>query len=144
MLTQLDLLNLASMLKCQPATMVSVSLLKGWGLFLNLSQSLNDWRNFKNVKMFIFFLFEKFSWKKTEKSKQSLRNLSLSLSPMVCVIKLFSREYWRGKFHFTVDLLFDWFGISCLTTDNFCFYLQNRLIRTSQNRRSMVQWYVPL
>ncbi len=26
----------------------------------------------------------------------------------------------------TVDLLFDWFGISCTTTDNFCFYLQNR------------------
>ncbi len=29
-------------------------------------------------------------------------------------------------------LLFDWFGISCMTTDNFCFYLQNRLIQTSQ------------
>ncbi len=27
---------------------------------------------------------------------------------------------------------FDWFGISCITTDNFCFYLQNRLIQTSQ------------
>ena len=38
----------------------------------------------------------------------------------------------RGKYHCTVDLLFDWFGISCLTTDNFCFYLQNRLIQTSQ------------
>jgi hypothetical protein len=31
-----------------------------------------------------------------------------------------------------VDLLFDWFGISCMTTDNFCFYLQNRLIQTGQ------------
>ncbi len=31
-----------------------------------------------------------------------------------------------------VDLLFDWFGISCITTDNICFYLQNRLIKTSQ------------
>ncbi len=31
-----------------------------------------------------------------------------------------------------VDLLIDWFGISCMTTDNFCFYLQNRLIQTSQ------------
>jgi hypothetical protein len=30
------------------------------------------------------------------------------------------------------DLLFDWFGISSMTTDNFCFYLQNRLIKTSQ------------
>ncbi len=37
-----------------------------------------------------------------------------------------SREYY------TVDLLFDWFGISCMTTDNFYFYLQNRLIQTSQ------------
>ncbi len=26
----------------------------------------------------------------------------------------------------------DWFGISCMTTDNCCFYLQNRLIQTSQ------------
>jgi hypothetical protein len=38
----------------------------------------------------------------------------------------------RGKYHCTVDLLFDWFGINSMTTDNFCFYLQNRLIQTSQ------------
>ncbi len=31
-----------------------------------------------------------------------------------------------------VDLLFDWFGIICMTTDNFYFYLQNRLIQTGQ------------
>ena len=31
-----------------------------------------------------------------------------------------------------VDLQFDWFGINCMTTDNFCFYLQNRLIQTGQ------------
>jgi hypothetical protein len=37
-----------------------------------------------------------------------------------------------GKYHCTIGLLFDWFGISCMTTDNFCFYLQNRLIKTSQ------------
>ncbi len=36
------------------------------------------------------------------------------------------------------DLLFDWFGISCMTTDNFSFYLQNRLIPTSQTGG---QWY---
>jgi len=35
-------------------------------------------------------------------------------------------------YHCTVDLLFDWFGISCMTTDNFCFHLQNRLLQTSQ------------
>ncbi len=32
----------------------------------------------------------------------------------------------------TIDLLFDRFGISCMTTDNFCFYLLNSLIQTSQ------------
>jgi hypothetical protein len=34
-----------------------------------------------------------------------------------------------GEFHCTVDLLFDWFGISCMI---FVFYLQNRLIQTGQ------------
>jgi hypothetical protein len=33
------------------------------------------------------------------------------------------KEYLRGKYHCTVDLLFNWFGISCVTTDNFCFHL---------------------
>jgi hypothetical protein len=33
---------------------------------------------------------------------------------------------------------FDWFGFSCMTTDNFCFYLQNRLVQTSQTGG---QWY---
>ncbi len=27
----------------------------------------------------------------------------------------------KGKYHCTIDILFDWFGISCMTTDNFCF-----------------------
>jgi hypothetical protein len=34
--------------------------------------------------------------------------------------------------------MFEWFGISCMTTDNFCFYVQNRLIQTSQTGG---QWY---
>ncbi len=38
----------------------------------------------------------------------------------------------KGKYHWTIDLLFDWFGTSCMTNDNFCFYLQNRQIQTSQ------------
>ncbi len=42
------------------------------------------------------------------------------------------REYQRGKYHCTVDLLFYWFGISCMTTDIFCFNLQNKLIETSE------------
>jgi hypothetical protein len=44
----------------------------------------------------------------------------------------------KGEYHCTVDLLFDRFGISCMTTDIFCFYLQNRLIQTSQTGG---QWY---
>ncbi len=43
-----------------------------------------------------------------------------------------SREYKREKNHSTIDLQFDWFGISCKTTDDFCFHFQNRLIQTSQ------------
>jgi hypothetical protein len=43
--------------------------------------------------------------------------------------------FYSGKTNrCTVNLLFDWFGISCMTTDNFCFYLQNRLIQTSETR----------
>ncbi len=44
----------------------------------------------------------------------------------------------QGILNCTIDLLFDQFGISCMTTDNFCFYLQNRLIQTSQTGG---QWY---
>ena len=40
--------------------------------------------------------------------------------------------------HCTIDLLFDWFEISCMPTDNLCFYLQKRLIQTSQTGG---QWY---
>jgi hypothetical protein len=34
---------------------------------------------------------------------------------------ILAREYLRGKYCCTVDLLFDWFGISCMTTNNFVF-----------------------
>jgi hypothetical protein len=44
----------------------------------------------------------------------------------------------KGKYHCTVGLRFDWFGMSYMTSDNFCFYLQNRLIQTSQTGG---QWY---
>ncbi len=44
----------------------------------------------------------------------------------------------RGKYHSNVDLLFDRFGISCITSDHFCFYLQNRIIQTGQTGG---QWY---
>ncbi len=44
----------------------------------------------------------------------------------------------NGGNHCTVDLLFDQFRVSCMTTHNFCFYLQNRLVQTSQTGG---QWY---
>ncbi len=43
-----------------------------------------------------------------------------------------------GQYHCSIDLLFDWFGISCMTTEIFCFCLQNRPIQTSQTGG---QWY---
>jgi hypothetical protein len=54
------------------------------------------------------------------------------------IIVVYTREIWRGKYHCTIDLLFDWFWINCMTTENFCFYLQNRLIKTSPTGS---QWY---
>ena len=41
-------------------------------------------------------------------------------------------KFKQVKFTVPLTSLFDWFGISCMTTDNFCFYLQNSLIQTSQ------------
>jgi Thioredoxin len=41
------------------------------------------------------------------------------------------REYLRGKYHCTIDLLLDWFVIRSITTHNFYFYFQNRLITTN-------------
>ncbi len=60
---------------------------------------------------------------KTDNDESTLANIS--------TIR-WAREYWRGKHHCTIDLLCDWFGISCITTDSFCFYMLNRLIQTSK------------
>jgi hypothetical protein len=48
------------------------------------------------------------------------------------------------KYHCTVDLLFDWFGISCMTSDDFCFYLQNRFILTGQTEGQLQSETSPL
>ncbi len=58
---------------------------------------------------------------------------ALSFEALAC-----TREYKRGKCHLYRWPPVDWFGISCMTTDNFCFYLQNRLIQTSLTGG---QWY---
>ncbi len=73
---------------------------------------------------YFHFLFVNASW---------IRTLDLRLTSRV-----FYQGILKGKYHCTVDLLFDWFRISCMATDNFCFYLQNRLIQTSQTGG---QWY---
>ncbi len=62
------------------------------------------------------------------KIRQFFSNLLVTLLP----VDSHSREYWRGKYHCTIDLLFDWFGMNYMITDNFWFYLQNRLFQTSQ------------
>jgi hypothetical protein len=48
-----------------------------------------------------------------------------------------------GKYHCTVNLLFYWFGISCMETDHFCFYSQNRLIQSSQTGGQQYSNYSP-
>jgi hypothetical protein len=50
-----------------------------------------------------------------------------------------SQGILRGEYHCTVDLLFDWFGISCMTTDNFCFLFAKQTNPNQSNRMSMVQ-----
>ena len=52
-------------------------------------------------------------------------------------IKVLISGNTKGGSITNVDLLFDWFGISCMINDN-CFYLLNRLIQTSQTGG---QWY---
>jgi hypothetical protein len=44
-----------------------------------------------------------------------------------------NRGILKGEEHCTIDLLLDWFGISCMTTDNFCFYLQNKPVKQEVN-----------
>jgi hypothetical protein len=70
----------------------------------------------------------------------SSSSLTLWQSKLACstLARASARNTKGGSIHCTVDLLFDWFGISRMSTDNFCFYLQNRLIQTCQTGG---QWY---
>jgi hypothetical protein len=49
-----------------------------------------------------------------------------------------SREYLRGKYHCTIDLLFDWFGLTCFANKNKNCHLSYSCFETSQTG---VQWY---
>ncbi len=43
-----------------------------------------------------------------------------------------SREYWRGKYHCTIDLLFDWFGLVSFVNKNKNCQLLYSWFQTSQ------------
>jgi hypothetical protein len=49
---------------------------------------------------------------------------------------VYTREYLRGKYHCTIDLLFDWFGIVCFAKK---LSVVIQLIPNQSNRRSAVQ-----
>ncbi len=85
------------------------------------------WGHYAEYHIFIFLFWVSLCWVSYAESRGAQKNFVGS-----------TREFLRGKYHYTVDLLFDWFGISCTTTDNFCFYLQNSLTQTSQTGG---QWY---
>ncbi len=62
-----------------------------------------------------------------------VENINIAVTSITTLFGMGStKEYQRGKYPCTVNLLFDWFGISCLTTDNFSFYLKNGLIQTGK------------
>ena len=48
------------------------------------------------------------------------------------IITRFRQGILKPEVLLYVDLLFDWFGISCMITDNFCFYFKKRLIQTNK------------
>jgi len=50
-----------------------------------------------------------------------------------------TREYLKGKYHCTIDLLFDWFGLVHFANKNKNLLVVIQLITNQSNRRSMVQ-----
>jgi hypothetical protein len=48
------------------------------------------------------------------------------------------RNTKEGKYHWTTDLLLDWFGISCMTM-TFLFLFAKQTNPNQSNRRSTVQ-----
>jgi hypothetical protein len=49
-----------------------------------------------------------------------------------------------GKYHCTIDLLFDWFGLGCFANKNKKLSVVILLIPNQSIRRSTVQRYFPL
>ncbi len=63
---------------------------------------------------------------------------SFGLADNACKILSQTREYYRGKYHRTLDLLFDWFGLVCFVNKNINYELSYSLLQTSQTGG---QWY---
>ncbi len=88
------------------------------------------------------FYWPNHSWE-TQLSKQEAKE-AIGGSFAAFVVKILPNgnttiSFNQGILKGEVSLyLFDWFEISCMKTDNFCFYLQNSLIQTSQTGG---QWY---
>ncbi len=66
-----------------------------------------------------------------------INKLTIETFKLLIIICL-SREYYRGKYHCTIDLLFDWFGLVCFTNENINCQLSYSWFQTSQTGG---QWY---
>jgi hypothetical protein len=71
-------------------------------------------------------------------TSQNWRHLMNNLAVFGACVGSSDRNYSLPSQGILKGDLYDWFGISCVTNDNFCFYLQDRLIQTSQTGG---QWY---
>jgi hypothetical protein len=58
--------------------------------------------------------------------------------PLIRYLVQLKQGILNGKYHCTIGFQFDWFGIRYVTNENSCFYLQNRIIQTSQTG---CEWY---
>jgi hypothetical protein len=59
-------------------------------------------------------------------------------APRLQAAILYTREYLRGKYHCTIELLFDWFGLVCFAITNKKCPLSYSRFQTSQTGG---QWY---
>jgi hypothetical protein len=51
----------------------------------------------------------------------------------------YGKECYRGKYHCTIEPLFDWFGLVCFANKNKKLSVVIQLIPNQSNRRSTVQ-----
>ncbi len=114
-----------------------------WKKLYNTGPWLNRMKTVgrKSLKLYSIFIFfeSKFFW------KENLSRWSFCWKTLRCSLFRYfmlsmgqSREYWRGKYHCTVDLLFDRFGLVCFANKNKKRQLSYSWFQTSQTGG---QWY---